>query len=699
MKNISKFLFVFLLIGGVSLFAQSNDQDILMKISNDPVTVKEFMTVFKKNNSRQGEPLDKAALKEYLDLYVIFRLKVKEAKELGIDTTQAFINELNGYRKTLAKPYLTDKDAIDRLVKEAYERMKLDIRSSHILAKLDEEPSNADTLAAYTRIMAVKNFLMGKSIAAQAKKYEEMVNKNRKIGAATPPEDIEDAKKIYGPINALASSKNRDFANVAKMVSEHISASEGGDVGYLTGLSGQGFPYEYESACYTAKKGVVYGPVRSSMGYHLVHVTDVRPHVELELAHLMLLFRKNMTKEDSVALKARIDSIYGVIKGGENFEEMVKKFSSHRETIRRGGSIGWVAMSSNFPVEFKEAGFAMKNDGEISEPVMTRFGWHIIKRLGRRETPPFDSIKTDLKVKVEQDNRNNMARELMIKKIKSDYKFTEFPGALNDFYKVVDSTLPVGSWKKHKAEGLNKPMFKLANKTFSQQDFAFYLERNYRYIGRNYSIPRMVDKMYRLFVNASCLDTREEKLEEEQPEFAQLMSEYRDGILLFNLTDQKVWTKAIKDTSGAKEYHEKNKDKFMWEERLDASLYSCKDAKIADKVRKLIKKGTNDVDILKAINKDTIVNVVIENRLYLKGESAMMDEFGWNPRVTDNKDVKGKIYFANIRKIMAPKPKTYEEARGLVTSSYQSWLEQEWINSLKAKYPVSISQKVFDSIQ
>ena len=679
-------------------FAQPANNSTLMAIGNDKVTVDEFLSVYKKNNNKSGEIVDKKSMEDYLDLYTIFRLKVKEAKEMGIDTTKAFRDELSGYRKTLAQPYLTEKEVIDNMVKEVYDRMKWDVRTSHILVKSGADAAPEDTLDAYTKILLIRDFINGKSNPAAFKKYEASVNASLKISKSSHPSDTLAAFNKLNPLRNMMKLKVHDFASVAKAVSDNPSKSNGGDVGYLSGLSGQGIPYDYENAAYKAKQGEVYGPVHSSMGYHLVLVTDKRAHKELHLEHLMLLFKKGMTHDDSVKLKARVDSISGAIKNGGNFEELTKKLSDHKETAKKGGDIGWMAISSNFPSEFKDVAFSIKDNGVISSPVQTRFGWHIIKRIGMRDIAPFDSLKAEIKTKVLQDERNNVAKERMLEKVKKQYNFKELSKCYTDFYAVVDSTLPMGTWKPARAQKLTKPMFSVLAKTYSQQDFAMYIEKNFRTVGGS-SVKRMVDALYKKFVDEICATTRDTRLEQEYPEFKQLMDEYRDGILLFNLTDQKVWTKAIKDTTGAKEYYDKNKDHFLWEDRLDASVYSCKDEKTADKIKKLLKDNKSDKEILVAINKDTIINVMIESKLYLKGDNGRLDALGWNPGISTNEPMKGKVLFSNVRKVMKPVSKTYPEARGLVTSEYQTWLEKEWIASLKKKYPVSVDRKVFDSIK
>jgi peptidyl-prolyl cis-trans isomerase SurA len=696
MKNKLFSLFI-ISVASSAAFAQThNDGAVLMTIGNDKVTVGEFVSVYKKNNSKESS-LDKKALEEYLNLYTVFRLKVKEARELGIDTTKAFRDELTGYRKTLSAPYLTEKDAIDNLTKEAYDRMQWDIRTSHILIKVDADATPQDTMDAHTRISLIKDFIAGKGNPSAFKKYEAKVNADLKISKTSPPKDTLVAYNKLNPLKKMFALKTHDFASVAKVVSEHASKSSGGDLGYLTGMAGMGYPYEYETAAYKAKQGDVYG-LRTSLGYHLVVVTDKRQHKELHLAHIMLLFKKNMSHDDSAKMKMKVDSISGFLKKGQPFEELVKKYSDHKETIKKGGDIGWIAFSSNYPNEFKDAAFALKDNGSVSEPVKTRFGWHIIKRLGDRSLLPFDSLKSDLKAKVQKDARNVVAKDMFLSKLKTQYTFKEDLKARDEFYKAVDSTLFMGKWNAEKVSSLKKPMFWIQSKAYTQEDFAKYLEKNQRG-GVQKNAPKIINSVYKQFTEETLLATKENNLEKDYPDFKMLMDEYRDGILLFNLTDQKVWSKAIKDTTGAKDFYEKNKNHFMWDERLDASIYTCKDEKSTDKVKKLIKENKSDKDILSALNKDTVINVSIESKTFSKGDNAMLDKSGWNLGTTANEKVKNKIVFANIRKIVKPTPKTYLEARGLVTSEYQTWLEKNWIDSLKQKYPVSVDKKVLDSIQ
>lgn len=684
-----------------NVFSQEKSNPVLMTIGGEKITKDEFLSVYRKNNSKEKEgTTSKKSLEDYLDLYTIFRLKVKDAKDMGLDTTKSFRDELGGYRRTLAQPYMMQKNVIDSLSKEAYDRMHWNLRTSQILVRFENDPSPADTLEAYTRICLIRDFIKGKLLPANVKKHEAMVVANLKLTKHSPPKDTALAYIELHPIKEMLKLRSHDFASVAKVTSEHASKSHGGDIGYLTGLMSQGYPYRYESAAYNAKPGEVYGPIRTDIGYHLIIVTDKQPHTEIHTEHLMLIFKRGMTKADSMNLKHRIDSIYNVINQGQNFEELTQKLSEHRESARLGGDLGWVSRTSNFPQDFKEAVFKLTKDGQISKPIETSYGWHIIKRVGSRGLAPFDSLKADLKVKVQQDDRNNVAKQLFIASIKKQYGFKELCNkCYTDFYPVIDSSYAVGQWSIAKAKNLNKPMFSLKGKAYTEQSFAKYLEKNYRMVGQ-IAPNRIVDAMYTPFVNEECLTAKEDNLENEYPDFKSLVQEYYDGILLFNLTDQKVWSKAIKDTTGAKEYYEKNKDHFMWDERLDASIYSCASDKVVDQLKKLLKKKKTDKEIIADINKDSTLNIMVEPKtLYLKGDNAMLDATGWKPGITNVKMINGKRTIADIRKVLKPTPKTFAEARGLVTSDYQTWLEKQWIETLKTKYPVSVDKKVLDSIQ
>jgi peptidyl-prolyl cis-trans isomerase SurA len=632
--------------------AQQNKDPILMTVGDSKVTVAEFESVYRKNSGKESNS-EKKSLNEYVDLYTNFKLKVKEAEEMKLDTSAAFKTELAGYRKQLAQPYLTDKNVNESLLKEAYERKKLEVRSSHILIKCAENALPKDTLAAYTKIMGIRDMLTGKK----------------------------------GP--------KMEFDAAAKKYSEDPSAKDnGGDLGYFTAFD---LVYPFETAVYTAKIGEISMPVRTRFGYHLIKVADRRPATgEVLVAHIMIKRPKGMTKEDSINSSKKMDEIYQKIKAGASFSDLAKQYSDDKASAPKGGELPWFGLN-RMPPEFEKASFDLKNNGDVSEIIQTHYGWHIIKRIDRKSLASFDDMKAELKTKVAKDSRSQMGRSSMIAKIKGEYKFKDNFKLVEEFYPVIDSGFFSGIWKVAKAAKLNKVMFSLNDSKYTQADFAKYLEMHQSKRPKT-DIKPVIDGLYKLFVDDKCIEYEEAHLDQKYPEFKALMQEYRDGILLFDLTDKKVWSKAVKDTVGLKEYYEKNKQNYLWEERADASIYTCGTEKIATEVKALLKKKKTDKFILDEMNKNSQLNLQIESKAFLPKENSFVDA-NWSPGTSANKTENGKIIFVVVNKLLKPEPKAFNESKGLVTADYQNFLEKEWIDSLRNKYPVTVNKEVLSTIQ
>jgi len=636
-----------------SSMAQKNDQAVLMTIGGNNVTVSEFENVYHKNNSKETAK-DAKSLNEYIDLFVNFKLKVKEAEELGLDTAKAFKDELAGYRKQLAQPYLTDKNVNEQLLTETYNRLKMDVHAAHILIKVNENALPKDTLEAYNKIMKIRARIL----------------------------------------------KGEDFSKVAaeKGISDDPSAIEnGGDLGYFTALQ---MVYPFETAAYTTKIGEISMPVRTRYGYHIVKVIDRRPaQGEVLTAHIMIRTPQKMSADDSLKLYSKMTEIYGKLKEGGKFDEFAQQYSDDKSSAKKGGELPWFG-TGKMPIEFEQAAFAIKNKGEYSPIIRTKYGWHIIKLIDTRGLASFDAMKNELKSKVSKDSRSQVGRTSLIAKAKVEYKFKENLKTRDEFYKLIDSNFFKGTWDPIKSEKLKKPMFNLNDKVYTQADFATFLAAHQTQRPKIDPIA-VVDPLYQQFVDESVIAYEESRLDQKYPEFKALMQEYRDGILLFELTDQKVWSKAVKDTVGAKEFYDKNKNKYMWEERAEASIYTAKDEKIAKQLRKLLQKKKTEKEILEELNKDSQLNLSVETRVFNKGENEFLDK-NWNPSTTsaDITDTKNnKVVIVVVDKLLAPTPKSYQDSKGLVTADYQTYLEKEWIDSLKKKYAVQIDKTVLATIK
>ena len=358
-----------------------------------------------------------------------------------------------------------------------------------------------------------------------------------------------------------------------------------------------------------------------------------------------------------------------------------------------------VKRTGKMPLEFEKVAFGMNNKGEYSMPMRTKYGWHIVKLIDKRGLASFEDMKNELKAKVTKDSRSQAGRASLIAKVKAEYKFKETPKMVDEFVKVMDTLLFEGRWDVTKAAGLKKPMFNFNDKIYTQADFAAYIASHQSKRPKTEPII-VLNQFYKQFVEESAVAYEEARLDQKYPEFKALMQEYRDGILLFELTDQKVWSKAVKDTVGSKAFYEKNKTNYMWDERAEASVYSCGSDKVATQVRGLMKKKKSEKDILATVNKDSQLNLQIETRVFNKGENEFVDK-NWNPGTSaDFKSEKDKkTVIVVTTKLLKPEPKSYVDSKGMVTADYQNYLEKEWIASLKAKYPVTVDKAVLSTIK
>lgn len=631
--------------------AQTTNDAVLMTVGNTKVTVGEFENVYHKNNNRETTS-DTKSLADYVDLFVNFKLKVKEAEELGLDTAKSFKDELAGYRKQLAQPYLTDKEVNEKLLLETYSRMQEDVHAEHILVKVTENALPKDTLVAYNKIMEYR-------------------------------------KRIL---------KGEDFAKVAResaATGDPSAKDNGGDLGFFPVLQ---MVYPFETVAYNTKVGDISMPVRTRFGYHIIKVLEKRKAPgEVLTAHIMVKTTPNMNAEDSLNAFTKITEIYNKLKVGAKFDELAQQFSDDKASAKKGGELPWFG-TYKMPPEFEKAAFALSNKGDFSQPFKTKYGWHIVKLIDKRGLASFDDIKADLKAKVTKDSRSQVGRTSLIAKIKAEYKFKENLKLRDEFYKVVDTTIFDGRWDGSKAAKLNKPMFNFNDKVYTQTDFANYI-KSHQSKRPKMDLQMVVNQFYKQFVDESAVAYEETRLDQKYPEFKALMQEYRDGILLFELTDEKVWSKAVKDTTGSKEFYEKNKNNYMWEERADASVYTCADEKVAKQVRVLMKKKKTEKEIIAEVNKNSQLNLQVETRVFSKGENDYVDK-NWTPGTSaDIKDKDQKVVIVVVNKLLKPEPKSYADSKGMVTADYQNYLEKEWLEALKKKYPVTIDKTILATVK
>ena len=640
-------------------FGQSAiDKKTLVTIGDEKVSVGEFMQVYDKNNN-QADAESAEAITEYLDLFINFKLKVAEAEELKMDTLSSFVKELKGYRAQLAKPYFVDETVNEALLKEAYQRKLTDVRASHILIMVDANATPEDTLAAYNKIVKIREEIMaGKDFADAAVEYSDD-----------------------------PSAKDRE----AIPNQQRFRPGNKGDLGYFTVFN---MVYPFENAAYNTPVGSVSQPVRTQYGYHLVKVADKKEALgTAQVAHIYIPLKVQPSEEEVTQAEEKINNIYQKIVEGMSFEDAVAAYSEDKGSAKNKGQLSKFTCNRVVP-QFVLAAQALKI-GEISEPVRTRYGFHIIKLISRERPGTFEEEAPKLKERLAKDQRSHKSEEAVVQQIKVDYKLKIYDKGKLDIFAAIDTAVLKKRFVADSVKGMTKPVMKIGKEKFTQEDFAKYVEQKQR-IQENIDKDVYLQRLFDDFVDKKCLDYMDKHLEEIYPDFASLMQEYHDGILLFNLTDEKVWSKAVKDTVGLEKYFSEHRPDYMWGERVDATVYHIRDKKDVPLVKTIIEENENDGDIAQILDRDSIRSVRIVPDTYEKGDDKYVDQVEWkkgNIQQIDS-DVEDRVIFVKIRNVRPPSGKQLDEARGLVTADYQNYLEQQWVEQLKAKYPVVINEEV-----
>jgi peptidyl-prolyl cis-trans isomerase SurA len=642
---------VFILISASMLFSSSILAQTLFTINGKPTDVKEFERVYNKNNINNQADYSKTSLDEYLDLYVKFRLKVTEAEAIQLDTVPSLKNELATYRKQLAKNYLTDREVTDALVTEAYERLKYEVDASHILVLWQSEyPTAADSAKALKQINEIK-----------------------------------------------AKIKGNNFGEIARKHSQDPSAKDNdGRLGYLTAFQ---TIYPFENAMYNTPVGKVSNPVATRFGYHLVFVHDKRPaRGKMKTAHILIKSKETDSAENQKQAEAKAQEIFSEIKSGKiSFEEAVKKYSEDGKTKFQNGELPELG-SAEMMNSFADAAFSILEDGGIAPPVKTSIGWHIVKRISRTDILPFDKLEGDIKTRVSRDSRSNVANDKMIADTKVRFAYKANTKAKKDLFTAIQKSYANGNVNIENTDSYNQVLFSLRNTEFLQKDFIAYFDKNHLRTDPNVTAAASLDKLYTAFENQKITQYREDHLEEIDADFKNLVQEYRDGILLFELTNMEVWSKAVEDTAGLRAFHEQNKHKYMWNERLDYSTYTVNDEKSFSNLKKYVAKGWDSDKILAKLNKKTETTSV-KHFLHEKSANDFVAALNWEQGVTQEEKLKdNKFAYTVVNSVRKPEPKKLNETRGYVISDYQDYLEKNWVKSLQEKHTVVVNQPVFNSL-
>lgn len=638
-------------VGVGALFtALSANAQTLFTYGPNAVSKEEFLRVYQKNNAQKKPDFSAKSVNEYLDLYSLFKMKVKEAEAMKLDTTAAVRNELSNYKGQLARTYLSDKEVSKQLVQQAYDRMKEEVKVAHILV-------------------------------------------------ATRPTD--DSAKAYQKIDSIYNaiiSKKADFAAMAKQFSDDKgSGANGGEIGYITALQ---VVYPFENAAYNTPVGQISKPFRTQFGYHIVKVEDKRKSSgQVQVEQIMIATPKSKGEEGMADAKKKIAEIQSALKSGKSFEDLAKEYSDDKFSKDKGGLMEPFGVGKLMP-EFEAAAFNLKKPGDISNPIQTEYGIHLIKLVKKIPLQPFDSIQDNLARRVENDSRATVAKEAYQEKVKKQFGFKQYP---DNFNKVVAAVSKIDKEQGLKADNFKsytETLFELGGKKYNQHDFIVYAENLTRgnLLGNRETAMNDLYKMYQ----ASMLnELQQNELEKSNTEYKNLVTEYRDGILLFDLMDRNVWSKATKDSTGLTAFYNEHKAKYSWQPGFEGTVYQSASEVDLNKLKTALNNGT---DVNQALNQ---INTP-ENPAKISQQSGRFEYTRFPVDKSYFAENKPSNVFRNddgtysmvvaLKLYPASETKSLDEARGFVVADYQDYLEKKWNQELKNKYPMKVEEKTLKSI-
>ncbi|MCU4188683.1 peptidyl-prolyl cis-trans isomerase [Flavobacterium sp. HXWNR29] len=650
MKISRLIIFVFLLTQSF-LFAQN--KEVLFTIDNHPYYTDEFVRVYNKNLDLVKDDSQKD-LDKYLELFLGYKLKVEKANKLGLQNSVTYQNELKSYRNQLSKNYVNDSKVTNELVQEAYNRMTKEVRASHILILVDEGASPEDTLKAFNKIKDIKNRL----------------------------------------------NAGEDFVKVAQQFSEDPSVKENnGDLGYFSAFR---MVYPFENAAFNTNVGEVSKPFRTRFGYHLVKVVDKRDNRgEVTVAHIMIV--KPSTPDAQLEAKAKqtIDDIYQKIQQGEGFESLANQFSEDKSSASKGGVLQRFGSGQLSSEEFENVAFSLQNKNDISKPFQSQFGWHIVKLIDKHPVLSLTDMKNELEEKVRKDERSLLITNSLAKKLRAKYPQTKDSKVLASVKKIITDDFYSQTWETPlNLKDYNKTILTInKSKQVSAVAFLNFIHVQQKSKIKTKPISKLVDELFEKFIDEQVTTYYNENLENEFPEFKYVMDEYRDGLLLFDLMDREIWTKAKTDTLGLSNYFKQNIQNYQWKKRFDANIFSSTDKDVIAKAKKFLEKGKSIDYIKEKLNKDGKINIMVKSGLF-EEDYDILPQYTNLSKGVSNVVTKDQYHFVvEVKEVKQAEAKKLTDCTGKAVNDYQQYLESNWVNELRKEFDVKVNAAVFETIK
>lgn len=647
MKKILALLLVVLSSSAIG-FSQ-NKKDVLLTINGAPVYADEFARVYKKNLDLVQDESQKD-VDGYLQLFIDYKLKIAEARAQGLDQQDVYKAELEKYRNQLSRNYLYEEKITEDLAKEAFERSKEEIDASHLLLQVSYEAAPQDTLAVYNKIKALRD-------------------------------------------RAL---KGEDFGKLVAEYSEEPNAENTkGRLGYFTVFN---MVYPFETAAYNTKVGAISDIVRTSFGYHIIKIHDRRDRLpKIAVSHIMIADKKGPQNFDP---EERIKEIAAMIKQGQSFESLAKEYSDDKNSGKVGGQLKPFTKGDLRAPEFEEAAYKLKTIGQISEPVKTDFGWHIIRLDEILPEPTYQEQKGQLEKKISQGDRSKVVTHTVNQKIKDKYGFKKGAPIFPFFNTYVTDSVLSRKWEKTPlAASQNKTLFTIGKKEVKFADFADYIETRQRNSMPFKDKEMLLSQMYDEFETNVLKDYFRERLEEDNADYAAILGEYRDGLLIFDAMEKNIWDRAKNDSIGLLNYYEKTKENYKWKKRVEADIFSATSQMNAQRVQKLLEAGKTAEDIKTELNTDGSVKVIFSQGTFELGDQELPENFDFKTGVSNIYPSNDTYKVIHVKKVLPEGIKDMDDVKGRVISNYQNEIEDQWIKELHSKYEVDVNKKTLKKLK
>ena len=628
------------LLLGTAILAIAKGDPVLMTINGKDIKLSEFEYLYHKNNQQQVE---KETLEQYVDRFVLYKQKVADAEAAGIDTTTAFVTEFEGYQKDLATPYMTEDTSYHwKFVEEAYNRYKQEINVDHIMLPVGTpEVTEANMI----RMDSIR------SLALAGEDWESLAER---------------------------------FSSDGSKVRNH---------GHYNFISSCMFPYDFENVVYSTPVGEISKPFKTQFGVHMIRVNEKRNRDDVHARHIIKVFPKNATDGQKAECKAKIDSIYNLLKAGADFEEMARA-ESQDASAKRGGSLGWFGRGRMVP-QFEQVVFALR-DGEISQPFATEFGYHIAKR-DAHGCAPLSEIRGAIETAISRDERSKLIRQNRLNDLKANCNYRINPELAGYFSRALQPGVRVDSaFVAQYIKGSTMPMFSYGKKySVPLSELATQIKTKAPVI-ESMSMEYLMNGVDNV-AEKYLTDYHARELVKSNPEYRNLLNEYRDGMLLFEISNRRVWKAANKDTVGLERQFAENRSKYVWDEpHFKGIILSAKNDSVLNLVKADIQNMAAET-LTTELHEKYGSDIRMERMVVKQGENNLADYLAFH--VGDKPERKGYEEFMILEGGVISQPQEMADVRGAVTSDYQDVLEQLWREELAAKYPAKINKKVLKKVK